>query len=172
MQTSPSPGQIYLPDADHIDYREEVDDPELRLLGWVKAESDSLGLDEYDPWAGKVSSPGPRPCQEVLDILNPMTDPDARSWSLPAGGRLRSESWSRSTGYGEERDLLTSTRLSADDKFIRALLDWNPSTSIIISIKVRRKPPKDMIGNQDYSYYNYPYNRYYLIGQDGITRSL
>lgn len=172
MQTSPCPGEIYLPDADHIDHREEVDDPELRLLGWVKTGSDSLSLDEYDPWAGKASSPGPRPCQGVLDVLNPMTDPDARSWTLPAGGRLRSESWSRSTGYGEERDVLTGTRLSADDKFIRALLDGHPNTSLIVRIKIRRKPPKDETGNDDYSFYNYPYNRYYLIGQDGITRSL
>ncbi|PLC50375.1 hypothetical protein CR159_07905 [Pollutimonas subterranea] len=172
MQTSPSPGEIYLPDADHIDYQEKADDPELRLFSWVKTGSDSLNLDEYDPWAGKVSSSGPHPCQEILDVLNPMTDPDARSWTLPAGGRLRSESWSRSTGYEEERSVLTGSRLSADDKFIRALLDGRPNTSLIVCVKVRRKPPKDETGNDDYSFYNYPYNRYYLIGHDGITRSL
>lgn len=172
MQTSPSPGEIYLPDADHIDHREEVDDPELRLLGWVQTGSDSLSLDEYDPWAGKVDSPGPRPCREILNALNLMPDLDARSWTLPAGGRLRSESWSRSTGYGEKRDVLTGTRLSANDKFIRALLDGHPNTSLIICVKVRREPPKDETGNDDYSFHNYPYNRYYLIGHDGITRSL
>lgn len=172
MQTSPSPGEIYLPDADHIDHGEKVDDPELGLFGWVKTGSDSLSLDEYDPWAGKINSPGPRPCQKILDVLTPMTDPDARSWTLPAGGRLRSETWSRSTGYGEERSVLTGTRLSADDKFIRALLEGRPDTSLIVRVKVRRKPPKDEVGNDDYSLYNYPYNRYYLIGHDGITRSL
>lgn len=172
MQTSPSPGQIYLPDADHIDHREKVDDPELRLLGWVQTGSDSLSLDEYDPWAGKVGNPGPRPCREILTALNPMMDSDARAWTLPSGGRLRSESWSCSAGYGEERDVLTGTRLSADDKFIRALLDAHSNTSLIVCVKIRRKPPKDETGNDDYSFYNYPYNRYYLIGHDGITRSL
>lgn len=172
MQTSPCPGEVYLPDAEHIDHWEDVDDPELRLLGWVKTGSDSLSLDEYDPWAGKVSSPGPRPCRGILDVLNPMTDPDARSWTLREGGRLRSESWSRSTGYGNERDVLTGTRLSADDKFVRALLDRHPDASLIVRVKVRRKPPKDETGNDDYSFYNYPYNRCYLIGHDGITRSL
>jgi len=172
MQTSPNPGEIYLPDADHIDHREEVDDPELRLLGWVQTGSDPLSLDEYDPWAGKVDNPGPRPCREILNALNPITDSDARSWTLPAGGKLRSESWSRSTGYGEERDVRTGTRLSADDKFIRALLDGQPNRSLIVCVKVRRKPPKGETGNDDYSFYNYPYNRYYLIGHDGIIRSL
>jgi len=172
MQTSPSPGEVYLPDADHIDHGEKVDDPELRLFGWVKTGSDSLSLDKYDPWAGKISSPGPRPCQEILDVLTPMTDPDARSWTLPAGGRLRSETWSRSTGYEEERDVLTGTRISADDKFIRALLEGRPDTSLIVRVKVRRKPPKDEAGKDDFTFYNYPYNRYYLIGHDGITRSL
>jgi hypothetical protein len=172
MQTSPSPGEIYLPDADHIDHGEGVDDPELRLFGWVNMGSDSLRLDEYDPWAGKISSPGPRPCQEILDVLTPMDDPDAKSWTLPAGGRLRSETWSRSTGYGEERDFITGTRLSADDKFIRALLAGCPDTSLVVRVKVRRKPPKDEGGEGDYTFYNFPYNRYYLIGHDGITRSL
>lgn len=172
MQTSPCPGEVYLPDAEHIDHREDVDDPELRLLGWVETKSDSLSLDEYDPWAGKVSSPGPGPCRGILDVLSPMTDPDARSWTLRGGGRLRSESWSRSTGYGNERDILTGTRLSADDKFVRALLDGHPDASLIVRVKVRRKPPKDETGNDDYSFYNYPYNRCYLIGHDGITRSL
>ena len=172
MQTSPSPGEIYLPDADHIDHREEVDDPEMRLRGWVSTGSDSLSLDEYDPWAGKVANPGPRPCEEILNVLSPMTDPDARSWTLPDGGRARSESWSRSTGYGEERDVLTGTRLSADEKFIRALLGAHPNTSLIVSVKIRRKPPKNETAGDDYSYYNYPYNRYYMIGHDGITRSL
>ena len=172
MQTSPSPGEIYLPDADHIDHGEKVDDQELRLFGWVSTGSDSSRLDEYDIWAGKISSPGPRPCQEILDVLTPMDDPDARSWTLPAGGRLRSETWSRSTGYGEERDFITGTRLSADDKFIRALLEGCPDTSLIVRVKVRRKPPKDEYGEGDYTFYNFPYNRYYLIGHDGITRSL
>jgi len=172
MQTSPCPGEIYLPDAEHIAHREDVDDPELRLLGWVETGSDSLSLDEYDPWAGKINSPGPRPCRRILNALNPMTDPDARLWTLPGGGSLRSESWSRNTGYGDERDVLTGTRLSADDKFIRALLDGHPDSSLIVRVKVRRKPPKDETGNDDYSFYNYPYNRCYLVGQDGITRSL
>ncbi|SUD67972.1 Uncharacterised protein [Pseudomonas putida] len=172
MQTSPSPGEIYLPDADHNDNWEDVDDPELRLLGWVKSGSDSMNLDEYDPWAGRVENPGPQPCQEILNGLNPMMDSEARSWTLPDGGRARSESWSRSTGYGEERDVLNGTRLSADDKFIRALLNGHPNTSLVVCVKVRRKPPKDKTDNDDYSFYNYPYNRYYLIGHDGITRSL
>jgi hypothetical protein len=172
MQTSPIPGEIYLPDADHIDHGESVADPELRLFGWVNTGKDSFSLDEYDPWAGKISSPGLSPCQKILDILTPMVDPDARSWTLPTGGRLRSETWSRGTGYGEERDFITGSRLSADDKFIRALLEGCPDTSLIVRVKVRRKPPKNDGGEGDYTFYNFPYNRYYLIGHDGITRSL
>lgn len=172
LQTSPDPGEIYLPDADHVDYREKVDAPELRMSSWVATSSDSLRLDEFDPWAGTISSPGPRPCQEVLDLLTLTTDPDARSWTVPDGGTLRSETWSRSTGYGQERGILTGTRLSADNKFISALLQVRPDSSLIVRVIVRRKPPKDETGKDDYSFHNYPYNRYYLIGHDGITRSL
>lgn len=172
LQTSPDPGEIYLPDADHVDYEEKAEDPELRMFGWIATGSDSSRLDEFDTWAGTISSPGPRPCREVLDLLKPTTDPDARSWTLPDGGIARSETWSRSTGYGEERSVLTGTRLSADKKFISALLMGRPNSSLIVRVNVRRKPPKDETGKADYSFYRYPYNRYYLIGHDGITRSL
>lgn len=171
LQTSPDPGSIYLPDADHIGNRGDSGDPEMRLFGWVTAGSDSLRLDEYDPWAGKLASPGPRPCPTILDALKPTTDPDARSWTLSSGGTMRSETWSRSVGYGEERDALTGNRLSADDKFTCALLDGR-SDCLIVRVSVRRKPPKDQAGDDEYSFYNWPYYRYYLIGNDGINRSL
>tara|TARA_R110001583_G_scaffold195516_1_gene374938 strand:- start:816 stop:6956 length:6141 start_codon:yes stop_codon:yes gene_type:complete len=172
MQTSPNPGDIYLPSADPAYEREKVDDPELMMLGWVNTRSNSLNLDKYDPWAGSIESPGPRPCQEILDLLNPITDSDFRFWSLQNTGIARSESWSRITGYGEGRDVVTGSRLSADGKFIRALLDANPHRSLVIRITIRRKPPKDDVVIDDRYVSNYPYNRYYLIGQDGITRTL
>jgi len=97
---------------------------------------------------------------------------DSRSWALSAGGTLRSETWSRSVGYGDERDVLTGARLSADDEFIRALLRGRQQDCMIVRVNVRRKPPKDQSGEDEYSFYNWPYNRFYLIGNDGITRSL
>lgn len=172
LQTSPDPGNVYLPDADHVEHWDDSADPEMRLFGWVTTRNDSMNLDEYDPWAGKVASPGPRPCPTILDALKPTTDPDSRSWALSAGGTLRSETWSRSVGYGDERDVLTGTRLSADDEFIRALLKGRQEDCLIVRVKVRRKPPKDQSGEDEYSFYNWPYNRFYLIGNDGITRSL
>lgn len=172
LQTSPDPGNIYLPDADHIDNSGDSDDPEMQLVGWVRTGSDSMRLDEYDPWAGKVACPGPRPCPSIIDVLKPITDPESRSWALSAGGMLRSETWSRSVGYGDERDVLAGTRLSADDEFIRALLRDREEDSLIVRVTVRRKPPKDQSGEDEYSFYNWPYSRFYLIGNDGITRSL
>ena len=172
MQTSPDPGRIYMPDADDAEREEGFDDPALRLIGWVTTRNDTMNLDEYDPWACKVSSPGPRPCSAILDALGPTTDPEARSWTLPAGGTLRSETWSRSIGYGKERDVLTGNRLSADDDFIHALLTGRQEDCLIVRVAVRRKPPKGDGGEDEYAYYNWPYNRFYLLGRDGITRSL
>lgn len=171
LQTSPDLGRIYLPDSDQAE-REDSGDPELELVGWVATRNDSMNLDEYDPWAGKVSSPGPRPCSTVLDDLRATTDSDARSWTLPGGGMLRSETWSHSVGYGNERDVLSGNRLSADDHFIRALLTGRQEDGLIVRVAVRRKPPKGQGGEEEYAFYNWPYTRYYLIGTDGITRAL
>lgn len=172
LQTSPDPGSVYLPDADHVEHRDESADPEMRLFGWVTTQNDSMNLDEYDPWASKVASPGPRPCSTILEFLKPTMDLDSRSWRLSTGGTLRSETWSRSVGYGNERDILTGTRLSADGEFIHALLKGRPEDCLIVCVRVRRKPPKDQSGEDEYSFHNWPYNRFYLIGNDGITRSL
>lgn len=172
LQTSPDPGRIYTPDANDAERVEDSDYPELRLIGWVTTWNDSMKLDEYDPWAFKVSSPGPRPCSAVLDALGATTDLDARSWTLPSGGTLRSETWSSSVGYGNERDVLTGNRLSADDDFIHALLTGRREDCLIVSVAVRRKPPKGQGGDDEYAYYNWPYIRFYLIGTDGIARSL
>jgi hypothetical protein len=172
LQTSPDPGNVYFPDTDHVEHRDDVADPEMRLFGWVTTQDNSKNLDQYDPWAAKIPSPGPRPCSTILDALKPTTDPDARLWALSAGGMLRSETWSRSVGHGDERDILTGTRLSADDEFIRALLKDRQEDCLIVRINVRRKPPKDQRGEDEYSFHNWPYSRVYLIGKDGITRSL
>jgi hypothetical protein len=172
LQTSADPGRIYIPDADEAEREEDSDAPELRLFGWVTTRNDSMNLDEFDPWAGKVSSPGPRPCSAILGTLGPSTDSDARSWTLPAVGTLRSETWSRRVGYGNERDVLTGNRLSGDDDFVHALLTGRREDCLIVRVAVRRKPPKGQGGDEEYAFYNWPYNRFYLIGTDGITRSL
>lgn len=172
LQTSPDPGNVYLPDADHFEHRDDSADPEMRLFGWVTTRNDSMNLDEYDPWAAKVASPGPRPCPTIIDALKPTAGADSRSWTLSVGGTLRSETWSRSVGYGDERDVVTGTRLSANDEFIRALLKSRQEDCLIVRVNVRRKPPKDQSGEDEHAFYNWPYNRFYLIGNDGITRSL
>lgn len=172
LQTSPEPGRIYLPDAEDSHHRKESDNPDMQLFGWVMTQKDAMNLDEYDPWAGKVASPGPRPSPAILDVLKPMIDLDARSWTLSEGGKLRSETWSRTVGYGDERDVLTGSRLSVNDEFIRALLADSQKNCLIVSVKVRRKPSKEQAGGDEYAFHNWPYNCFYLIGQDGITRSL
>ena len=62
MQTSPNPGEIYFPDEEHTYLEERIDDPKLRMLGWVNIQNEALNLDEYDPWAGMINSPSSRPC--------------------------------------------------------------------------------------------------------------
>lgn len=173
LQTSPSPGRIYLPDADEAErWEEEPANQDMRLIGWVTTQNNSMNLDEYDPWAGKVTSPGPHPCASILESLGTTADEETRSWTLPLGGLLRSETWSHSVGYGTEREVLTGTRLSADDDFISTLLAERPEDCLIIRVAVRRKPPKGLSGGDEYNFFSWPYNRFYLIGKDGITRSL
>ena len=181
MQTSPEPGEVYFPrESDSYDFEDDSAIGEFerarglnyRAIGWVAENDYSLGLDKYDPWGGQVENPGPQPSQDILDALNAIGDEVSRSWKLPEGGRVRSESWAADTDRYEKQNVETGIRLSADEKFIQALLKAYPDMSLVICVTVRRRPPNGYSDGTEYHLYNYPYNRYYLIGQDGIIRTL
>lgn len=170
LQTSPEPGRIYFPDAtESSGWGDGVLHPDMQLRGWVLTHSASLRLDKYDPWACKISSPGPRPTPGILESLGLQADVIGRSWRHPEGGTLRSETWARRLG---ERDVQTGTRLSADSDFLCALLAGRKDDSLMVRVEIRLESNASRNADVGHTQYNWPYNRYYLIEKNGITRSL
>ncbi|CAN0623066.1 NACHT domain-containing protein [Burkholderia multivorans] len=169
LQTAPRPDNIFLP---------ATDDPEItgggafRLAGWVANRKDIARLDEYDPWADKVDYPGPRPDSSIVGKLGLNADADGRRWASASGTFLRSESWTRVAGYGRDQESIPGSRLSCDRGFLRDLLKENPQDCLMLSVSVRRKPPRNSSDKDRFEPYPWPYVRYYLLGNDGIARSL
>jgi hypothetical protein len=169
LQTAPNTDRFLLPDAD----RDEVlEAGHLRLFGWVVGESEAARLDEDDPWATKLRYPGPIPCASIVERLALVPSVDERRWTNGSGTLLRSESWTRVVGYGRGQDTVDGTRLSGNLEFVKLLLERHPHDCLVLSVSVRRLPPRDGSGRDEFEPYPWPYIRYYLMNSDGIARPL
>ncbi|WCM24690.1 NACHT domain-containing protein [Paraburkholderia bryophila] len=169
LQTSPRPDNIFLPGSDEP---EVPDTGNFRLAGWLATENESARLDEYDPWADKLYYPGPRPDACIVEKLGLSADADSRRWVSASGSLLRSESWTRLIDHGREQERDPGNRLSCDRSFLHELLKAHPKDYIVISVSVRREPPRGGSDKDEFQTYPWPYVRYYLLGDDGIARSL
>lgn len=169
VQTAPNPESIYFPSQD------EPDEPEtdlFRLVGWVVSRNAPTGIDEYDPWGQKLEYPGPRPDPSIVDTLRLTSYDDGRRWVTASGSILRSETWTQVVGFGREQDTVSGTRLSGNRNFLHELLRARPQDHLVLRVSVRRRPTRYNTGGDEFEPYPWPYVRYYLIGEDGIARSL
>lgn len=169
VQTAPNTQSIYFPSPD------ESDDAEtglFRMVEWVDSRNSPFGIDEYDPWGEKLEYPGPRPDISIVERLGLTPYDDGRRWVTASGSILRSETWTHIVGYGRERDTVSGTRLSGTRSFLHELLKAHPQDCLLLSVSVRRRPTRYNSGGDEFEPYPWPYRRYYLIGEDGIARSL
>jgi len=169
LQTAPDLDRFALPDADEY---ESLTFGSLQLSGWVLWEREISGADDDDPWAGKISYPGPAPDDTTVSSLGLSKHSDGRRWTAPPDVLLRSESWAHHVGYGREQEDLQGTRLSANVAFLRRLLETHPEERLIVSVAVRRRPPRHQRNDDSFSAYPQSYTRYYLLDSDGIARTL
>lgn len=168
-QTASDAGSIYFPSKD------DTDEPEtgfFRLVGWVASRNEPTGIDEYDPWGEKLEYPGPRPDPSIVDKLGLNLADDGRRWVTASGSVLRSDAWTQVVGLGREQETVPGTRLSGNRSFLHELLKAHPHDYLVLSVSVRRRPTRYNTGGDEFEPYPWPYVRYYLIDEDGITRSL
>ncbi len=169
LQTSPRLDNIFFPASDDS---EIPGTGAFRLAGWLESGREIVRLDEYDPWADKIDYPGPRPGPSIVERLVLSADADGRRWTSASGSFLRSESWIRVVGLGDEQENIPGSRLSCDRGFLLDLLRAYPQDCLVLSVSVRRKPPRSSSDKDEFEPYPWPYVRCYLLGDDGIARSL
>ena len=145
---------------------------QFRLRRWKSDRCESSGVDEYDPWGERVRVPGDEPNEATISTMGLRSVDDGRRWVTGSGALMRSETWTQSNGYGREKETIPGTRLSADRAFLKELLAANPGYSLVVGLRLHRRVPSYGSDNDDHSSYVPPYNRYYLIEEDGITRTL
>lgn len=145
---------------------------QFRLRRWKSDQGESSGVDEYDPWGERVRVPGEVPTAVTISAMGLRSVDDGRKWVTENGALMRSETWTKSSGYGREQETIPGTRLSADRAFLKELLAANPGYSLVVGLRLHRRVPRHGSDSDDHSSYVPPYNRYYLIEEDGIARTL
>lgn len=169
FQTAPDNERIYFPSQDGND---EPETGGFQLAGWVVTSSESFGIDEYDPWGEKLEYPGLRPDPSIVDMLGLTLTDDGRRWVTTSGSILRSETWTQVVGLGREQETVSGTRLSGNRSFLLELMKARPDEWVVVRVSVRRRPTRFNSDEDEFDPYPSPYVRYYLIGEDGIPRSL
>lgn len=171
LQTSPDPGRFVLPDASPED-RDDLDAGPLKLVGWVTDDSLPARLDEEDPWGEHLHFPGPSPSVDAIARLGLAVSIDGRSWTTGSDGLLRGETWTQTNGYGRETETSSGWRLSGDRQFLQSLLAGYPDNQLVLSVTIRRRPPRHARNEDMFESYPWPYVRYYLMGADGVAHTL
>lgn len=144
----------------------------FNLWGWVTDYVAAPGLDKGDPWSEKLEYPGPAPSESIIGRLKLEASNDGRIWKANDGAVLRSEIWTRKQGYGLNEETVPGTRLCANRGFLRDLLASCPDERLIVSVSVRRLPPKYGPDRDVFESYPWPYVRYYLMEDDGVAYAL
>ncbi len=169
LQTAPKLDTFSLPTANH-DERLTIGD--FSLKGWIVHSENSLGLDEYDPWAAGIDYPAILPGAAVVEDIGLRMSADGRSWDAQAGGQLRSESWTQTLGYGRDTEHVNGARLSGNTAFVQLFFRTYPMDCLVLSVSVKRIPSRSREKDSEFQTYPAPYVRYYLMDRDEIKHSL
>ena len=144
----------------------------FKLLKWISTGSGPTGIDEYDPWGERLRYPGDEPDGWVKAAMGLTASEGERRWVTKSGSTMRSETWTRTSGYGREQETIPGTRLSCDREFLRELLATDQKHHLVVGLTLRRRRPRYGANANESDPYPDPYVRYYLIEEDGIARTL
>jgi hypothetical protein len=151
----------------------QIDAGPYLMKGWVDNETNERKLDEFDPWAGTIHVPAPRPAQFVCDALSLKPGDQERTWFHPDEGR-QLMLWSQVWGTGDEDSGGNSgRRLQASRALLVAIINQF-GLDLIVKVQIERKDRQskyDRNRGEDYGYIP-PYCRLYLLGADGDWTTL
>jgi len=93
-------------------------------------------------------------------------------WRGTDGATLRSETWTRTQGYGRNEENVPGSRLCGNRGFLQAFLGSFLGNRLVLSVEVRRQPPHYGGSKAEFEAYPGPYMRFYLMGSDAVAVSL
>jgi len=171
LQTARNPHDYPIPGAGD---EWEIDHSPFVLKGWVETRHRDKELDGFDPWAGEIAFPAPRPAPSIVEALHLSSDENQRHWPSPSPGSFADAStWGHFTERRDEENPERGTRLQVTKEFVIELLA-KTGMSLIVKIEIRRTRTSRQYDSESNNGFEYilPSARLFLIGPEGSHVSL
>lgn len=150
----------------------EIESGSFELKGWIKDESVSKRLDEYDPYADNVDYPPFIIGDGIVDRLNLSVDDYGKIWYLPQSSypALKCEIWSSHRSDRDENPNQAGKRLKASLQFIKHMCS-TLNCDLILEVGIKREINYKYRGREDKYDYSRPIHKLFILSSDGELRT-
>ncbi|HEY5211566.1 MAG TPA: hypothetical protein VIJ38_00930, partial [Acidobacteriaceae bacterium] len=152
----------------------QIDAGPYQLRGWIDNATIDRRLDEFDPWAGSIHVPAPRPAPFVCDALGLKPGDQERIWFHLSGANQQPMIWSQVWGIDDEDSGRNSGRRLQTSRALLTILLNEFQMDLILKVQINRETNRfkhDRNRGEDYGYIP-PYCRLYLLDAKGDWTTL
>ena len=170
LETCSDPYDYKLPDYEKNN-GEIYSDP-FMLKGWIKNESISKGLDEYDPYGDNIDFPPYAIGSDIVRELNLSIKNDQKLWYSPisSSASVKCEIWSSLKEDRDENPDQSGKRLNASLGFLKHLcLILN--CDLIIEVGIKRDTNHKYGSREDKYEYSKPIHKLFILSSNGELKS-
>lgn len=170
LETCSDPHDYKLPNFGEKDM--EIESGSFELKGWIKSESVSKKLDEYDPYADNVDFPPYSIGDDLVNRLSLSVDSSGKSWYLPESSypALQCEIWSSYRADRDENPNQAGKRLKASLQFLKHMCS-TLNCDLILEVGVKRDINYKYRSTEDKYEYSKPIHKIFLLSSDGELRT-
>lgn len=150
----------------------EIESGSFELNGWIRDESISKGLDEYDPYADNVDYPPFVIGDGIVDRLGLSVDDDGKIWRLPklSYPALKCEIWSSHRDDRDENPNQAGKRLKASLRFLKHMCS-TLNCDLILEVSIKREINYKYRSRENKYEYSKPIYKLFILSSDGELRT-
>ena len=170
LETCSDPYDYKLPYYDEENI--EIDSDSFVLKGWIKNESVSKRLDEFDPYADNIDYPPYVIGSDILSKLDLSVDNTGKVWHtpLPSSSSMKCEIWSSYRFNRDENPEQTGKKLKASLQFLKYICT-TLNCDIVIDISIKRDVNYKYQNQEEEHQYLKPKHKLFILSSDGELRS-
>lgn len=150
----------------------EIESGSFELKGWIKDESGSKRLDEYDPYADNVDYPPYVIGDDIMSRLNLSVGSNGKAWYLPISlyPTLKCEIWSSHRCDRDENPNQAGKRLKASLQFLKHMCS-TLNYDLILEVGIKRDINYKYPSREDEYEYSKPIHKLFILSSDGELRT-
>lgn len=171
LETCSDPYDYKLPDYDEGNM--EINSGFFILKGWLKGESVSKRLDEYDPYADNIDYPPYVIGDEIASKLKLSVSDDGKIWNLPLSSfpALKCETWSSHRVNRDENPSQAGQRIKASLEFLTHLCT-TLNCDLILDVGIKREINYKYRSQEEKYEYSKPKHNIFILSSNGELRNI